>query len=1044
MLAVVRRFLGLTVLAFFLPHAGATRLASRVFTTADGLGRDSVSCIVPDSKGFIWFCTSEGVSRYDGYEFVTYGVAQGLPHRSVNAVLETRAGIYLFATDLGISRLDFSKPPSSRTQFASIPRRDGMAVSGVFALFEDHAGEVWGATTGGLYRVDDLRGPRPVLQFISLGWGPDTAARSLAEDRYGTLWVGTSFGMCRRWPDGIVEWHNGPGSHMPHDEVHALLIDRHGTLWAGALSGLWKLQISSERGDPKLLHRYGAREGMASPRVHSLLDSHYDGHLWVGTALALSELVVEKVEKNERGSGHEYFRNYAADEGLSGRAVLSLGEDGQGALWAGVDHGLSRIARDGFSTYTEHEGMGLQSIVQVQESAGDLWAVSNQTTALVLRHLVNRRFIATLPVYPKSMRYFGWGTGQVALRDHEGGWWIATGEGLCRFPRVGSIEQLSTAPVKKVYTRKDRLPADDIFRLFEDSRGDIWITTLGGDASLSRWDRRTDTIHRYNSANVPGVPTAYAEDRAGNLWIGISNEVSTHRASGLLRYRDGQFDPFIDAGAIGWIPALYVDRSGKLLIGSTDGGLIQVAQPAGDHPRLASYPTASALSSISVRCMVEDLLGRLYVGTPRGVDRIEPESGRVRHYTIGNGLAGGTPNSMVRDRNGRIWVGTSLGLSRMVPSLDQPVPSPRIYITGLSVNGEPRSVAQAGVERIAGLRLEPSQTRLRIDFVGVGGPSGELLQYQYKLEGVDSAWSAPAIQRAMSYERLTPGHFRFVVRPVLAGAAVESATAEVSFELPPPVWRRSWFLTLAIAALCGFALFAHRYDLSRRLELERMRLRIARDLHDDLGASLTRMTILTELASRQTQPANPKAGGDLSRIAEMARGMVDALGELAWAVDPRRDDMASTSRRIRRYASDVLEPQGIAWALELSDAGLPSLSPEQRRHVLLIFQEALRNAARHSRCSRVELFLRVEADAYVVRIRDNGCGLPDPIPELGSGLLNLRSRAAALSGTLSIVSSPRAGTDLTVRFPAGKTRWRRMGRMFMLFRERPGVHSNQR
>jgi signal transduction histidine kinase len=652
------------------------------------------------------------------------------------------------------------------------------------------------------------------------------------------------------------------------------------------------------------------------------------------------------------------------------------------------------------------------------------------------------------------MSYFGWGTAQVALRDHEGGWWIATGEGLCRFPRVSSIEQLSTSPVKRVYTRKDGLPGDDVFRLFEDSRGDIWITTLGGDdADLSRWDRRTDTIHRYSSANHPGVPTAYAEDRAGNLWIGISNEVSTHRASGLLRYRDGQFDPFIDAGAIGWIPALYVDRSGKLLIGSTDGGLIQVAQPAGEHPQLASYATASALSSISVRCMVEDLLGRLYVGTPRGVDRIEPESTRVRHYTIGNGLAGGTPNSMVRDRKGRIWVGTSLGLSMMVPSPDQPVPSPRIYITGLSVNGEPRSVAQAGVERIAGLRLDPSQTQLRIDFVGVGGASGELLQYQYKLEGVDSAsvdsasvdsaWSAPSIQRVVSYERLTPGHFRFAVRPVLAGAVVESATAEVGFELLPPVWRRSWFLTLAIAVFSALAWLAHRYDLSRRLELERMRLRIARDLHDDLGASLTRMTILTELASREARPQNPKAGGDLSRIAEMARGMVDALGELVWAVDPRRDDMASTSRRIRRYATDVLEPLGIAWTLEISDPGFPPLTPEQRRHVLLIFQEALRNAARHSHCSRVELFLRVEADEYVVRIRDNGCGLPDPIPELGSGLLNLRSRAAALGGGLSIVSSPGAGSDLTVRFPAGKAGWR-MGRMFMLFRERPGVRSNRR
>jgi signal transduction histidine kinase len=256
------------------------------------------------------------------------------------------------------------------------------------------------------------------------------------------------------------------------------------------------------------------------------------------------------------------------------------------------------------------------------------------------------------------------------------------------------------------------------------------------------------------------------------------------------------------------------------------------------------------------------------------------------------------------------------------------------------------------------------------------------------------------------------------------------------------VWRRWWFLTSAIAILSALALMAHRYDVSRRLEVERMRLRIARDLHDDLGASLTRMTILTELASREARPQNPEAGRDLGRIAEMARGMVDALGELVWAVDPRRDDMASTSRRIRRYASDVLEPQGVAWTFEISDAGFPPLSPEQRRHVLLIFQEALRNVARHAQCSRVDLSLSFVGGEYLARIRDNGCGLPDPLPGLGSGMLNLRSRAAALAGTLSILSSPGEGTDLTVRFPSASSAGR-LGRMIMLFRSGLGMRSNR-
>jgi signal transduction histidine kinase len=176
----------------------------------------------------------------------------------------------------------------------------------------------------------------------------------------------------------------------------------------------------------------------------------------------------------------------------------------------------------------------------------------------------------------------------------------------------------------------------------------------------------------------------------------------------------------------------------------------------------------------------------------------------------------------------------------------------------------------------------------------------------------------------------------------------------------------------------------------------------------------------------------------------MARSIVDARGDLVWSVDPRRDDLASTVRRIRRYATDVLETQGIQWTFETpAHTQFPSLGPEQRRHLLLIFQEALRNAARHANCSAVDLVLTVERRECLARIRDNGCGLPDPIPDSGSGLRNLRARAAALGGVLSIVSTPSAGTELTVRFvpSAARTGW---GRIVMLFLYGTGMRSNQR
>jgi ligand-binding sensor domain-containing protein len=198
------------MLGVLLPlHLSATRLASRVFTYADGLARDTVSCIVPDSKGFLWLCTSEGISRYDGYQFVSHGVAQGLAHRAANAIIETRAGVYLVAIDLGISRLDVSQPPASAQRFVSIPRSDGAPVSRVYALL-DRAGTIWGATVGGLYQIENMSGAKPTLRFISLDLSGQHGATKLVEDPYGSLWVGTSLGLCRLW-DRAAMWNGTTG-----------------------------------------------------------------------------------------------------------------------------------------------------------------------------------------------------------------------------------------------------------------------------------------------------------------------------------------------------------------------------------------------------------------------------------------------------------------------------------------------------------------------------------------------------------------------------------------------------------------------------------------------------------------------------------------------------------------------------------------------------------------------------------------------------------------------------------------------------------------
>ncbi len=159
-----------------------TRLPARVFTTMDGLARDAVFCIVPDSKGFLWFCTDEGLSRYDGYQFITYGIAHGLSHRVVNTLIETRSGVYFAGTDLGLNRLDPSVPPTSSRRFVKVPIADHPSSLQVRFLLEDRSGAVWCATSRGLYRLENPDGPDPVLRREPLG-SEAPAPAWLAEDR---------------------------------------------------------------------------------------------------------------------------------------------------------------------------------------------------------------------------------------------------------------------------------------------------------------------------------------------------------------------------------------------------------------------------------------------------------------------------------------------------------------------------------------------------------------------------------------------------------------------------------------------------------------------------------------------------------------------------------------------------------------------------------------------------------------------------------------------------------------------------------------------
>jgi len=822
--------LGLTCLA------KAERLPIKIYTTADGLARDHVSRIRQDSRGFLWFCTSEGLSRFDGYRFTNYGREQGLLAREINDFLETRSGVYWIATSAGLYRFNPNPPrqtgngqPDVSQKFIAHYPGDAPSQRYINVLYEDRAGTVWCGTSAGLYRLEEING-QWTFSFVDIVKPVEKIDDSLLiqailEDRQGALWISTKPRLYRRRPDGVSETYAAKQGLPVPNLTAAMIEDRDGRIWIGTREGLYQLVSDPDPSRSVVAQVYATKEGLAKHRITSLLQSS-DGKFWVGAENGISRFLAGD-------KGDASIQDYSSENGLSDMVINALTEDRDGNLWLGSEAGgAMKLAVNGFTTYGKADGLGNTRVAAIFESrTGELCVTGNNE---FISKSNGRTFTAVIPALPKRNTYRGWGWYQLTFQDHTGEWWMPTGEGLVRYPKLNRLEQLAYTLPKAIYTTRDGLPTNEVFRLFEDSHGDIWISTLGRpEAVLTRWQRSTETFHTYlPSDNISdSAPTGFCETSSGDLWIGFYN-------GGVARYRGGRFSFFTQADGLpaGLIRGLYADHAGRLWIASANGGVARLDNPADEHPRFVIYTTTDGLSSNQATCITEDQWGKIYIGTGRGVNQLDPVSGHIKQFTAADGLANNFINVSFRSRDGALWFGTLQGLSRLVPQPEQPRLPPPAFISALRTAGETYPISDLGAAEVLVPELEAGENQIQIDFVGFGLMVGESLRYQYKLEGSNVDWSPPLEQRSVNYGNLAPGAYRFLVRAVSADGRFSEFPASVTFKILPPIWRRWWFLTLTVL-LVAYAVFAFdRYRVARLKEL---------------NAALTESQKLTEQLTQQ-------------------------------------------------------------------------------------------------------------------------------------------------------------------------------------------------
>jgi ligand-binding sensor domain-containing protein/signal transduction histidine kinase len=979
----------------------AEHLPVKLYTTADGLARNRVHGILADSRGFMWISTAEGLSLFDGYRFVNYGTRDGLASPVINEVLEARDGTYWVATNEGLCVLH----PKGAPHLFTVHHRPGPDfLHSVNVVVQDRTGTIWAGADDGLYRETSPGGEaQSGPQWIDLGAphnGEEWEVRTILADRQGALWIGGGAGLYRRFPDGRVEAYS-TANGLPVIFVEKLLQDTEGRIWAGTRKGLCRL-VAEPRPGHKIVERvYTDADGMGDKDIKSLSLAP-DGTIWAGTLFGgLSQVRV-------RPDGRTYIRTYGKAQGLSDATITALAHDREGNLWVGGESaGLMRIVRNGFLTYTKTDGLADDRVGRIFEDRDGVLCVAGNDLA------VHRGFLASFDgekfsrvPYPAG---YDWPSLPI-LQDRTGEWWLGDG-GLVRLGRI-PLQQISGARALQVFTNP---LITDVFRMFEDSSGGIWISSNRHNR-VARWDQQGGLL-LFPHTNGPQeqLVSAFAEDHAGEIWLGLYG-------GGVVRYRNNVFTQFgpRDGFPPGFVSNIFVDEAGRLWIATAEGGLGRIDAPAAEHPAVRIYDASHGLTSDIVTSLTADQWGRIYAGTGRGVDRIDPASDRVIHYTINDGLANDTPFSALRDRRGWLWFGTTKGLSRLIPEPEQPSAPPPIRITSLSSAAVPYSVSQLGESSLSG--LEFARGDVQVGFSSINFEVGEVLRYQYRIDRAAGKWSVPDDQRSVNLAGLSPGDYRLEVRAVDSRGQVSEQPASIAFRIPPPLWGRTWFRLLCLAAVCLTLYALYRYRLQRLLELEHIRMRIATDLHDDIGSSLSQIAILSEVARRPGE-AGADALDPLGGIARISRELVDSMSDIVWAVNPKRDSLRDLTRRMRQFAGEMLVPGGIEFTFDAEAAsGHVTLGADLRRQVFLVFKECVNNIARHSGATQVRIVFAMSGGRLRLSIHDNGRGFDARLPVKGHGLTSMTNRAAALGGTLRIKSESGAGTTASLEIPIHRHR----------------------
>jgi ligand-binding sensor domain-containing protein/signal transduction histidine kinase len=977
--------------------ASAERLPITTYTAVHGLAATDVNAAVEDAQGFLWIGSDTGLWRFDGWTFRNFSREQGLTKTRVTGLAISKDGTIWVGAFGGVFRFD-----AVRGSFVEVPVEGNKVPLARVLVYVDAADRVW--CVGDLvFRLD----ASPRLHFRLATFGPTAAipwVTGFLPDRSGNLWI-AFHELYRVGANGDVVRARVEGD-SDLGEVTSIVEDRRGAIWLGTSTGLCRV---TRRDDAAVLVERVQRTDPARTGPVSMV-AREQGGVWAGSYEGLRELDPDV----------GLFRRITREQGLAATQSWPLLVDRAGDLWlSGMAGGLQRMAVEGFSSFGTADGLESPLVSSIwRRRSGELIVVG---TGGVVQRYHQRRFVATRPAYPPGS-FPSWGWYQIDTEDRRGQWWIPTVGALLRFPHVNDVEDLAHATPRAIYRATGCFPAGDIFRVYEDAQGDIWVATINrGEDNLYRLNQATATFSCYSVERLMGensAPTAFLDDGEGTLWIGFYN-------GRVGRYRNGRLECAIAcSNGQGMINALHLDRRRRLWIANGRSGVLRVDDRNAARVHAVPITTDNGLSSNRVSALTEDRFGRIYVGTDQGIDVLDDEIGRVHHFGIAEGLPHAYINTAYADDNGDVWLGTLDGVAHFTPpQVFRQRSGIRVLLDRVRVSDVARMVSVTGESRIDGLVLSPNQRELVVDYVGLPRQLAVTLKFQYRLSEREP-WSSPSTNRSLVLAGLDANHYRVEIRALDAAGRPSGEPARLSFRVLAPIYRRSWFIALAAASVVGLAAVAYRSRVRHLVALERQRTHIAMDLHDEMGSQLGSIALLADVAAEGSLP-DGRRRQLLTQIADTAADMGSSLTEIVWSLRHEAITLERMAQYLTTHGHRLFPGPVPAFLVKIPETWPDvEMAPATGRNVLLVGLEAMHNCARHANAGSISLELGPRGRLWTLTVTDDGNGMPQTDPASngqGFGLETMRRRAAEVGASLEIASGLDQGTSVVLLFdPKGR------------------------